>query len=175
MDYLRRPIVLPPRHDLSSPLAAPWILKLESPTNMDLIIQHNRLSKAEYHIPLPSNPQQSPKAHLVTQNIYRKLTSPSTALHQIHPPTQSHSRPIYPAKVEMGSYGKITRMLTDDDEPEIYVTPDNNREGDQMHCLGDRDALRANDLGAKKDDRVKFDVAANGKLCTNVQMIRGSS
>ena len=61
-------------------------------------------------------------------------------------------------------------MLTDGDEPEIYVTPDNNREGDQMHYLGDRDALRANDLGAKKDDRVKFDVAANGKLLTNVHL-----
>ena len=137
---------------------------------MDLIIQHNRLSKAKSHIPLPSNLQQSPKAHLLAQNIYRKLTSPSTAFHQIHPPTQSHSRPIYPSKVEIGSYGKITRMLTDGDEPEIYVTPDNNWEGDQMHYLGDRDALRANGLGAKKDDRVKFDVAANGKLLTNVHL-----
>ena len=61
-------------------------------------------------------------------------------------------------------------MLTDGDEPEIYVTPDNNREGDQMHYLGGRDALRANDLGAKKDVRVKFDVAATGKLLTNVHL-----
>ena len=39
-----------------------------------------------------------------------------------------------------------------------------------MHCLGDRDALRANDLGAEKDDRVKFDVPANGKLLINVHL-----